>query len=164
MRADKPDIQKFDQANHDHKSVGQGGVLDAFISQGANKVWASPSGAPGVASFRVLVSGDIPSVDWSKIGSGKPTTLAGYGITDAATSTHNHAGTYQPVDADLTAIAALATTGFAKRTGADTWALDPNVVVNDGGSSKVATIVVLTQAAYTALGSKVATTLYVIVG
>ena len=29
-----------------------------------------------------LVASDIPSLDWSKIASGKPTTLAGYGITD----------------------------------------------------------------------------------
>lgn len=28
----------------------------------------------------------IPSLDWSKIGSGKPTTLAGYGITDGLTA------------------------------------------------------------------------------
>jgi phage-related tail fiber protein len=43
-----------------------------------------------------------------------PTTLAGYGITDA-----------QALDADLTAIAALAgTSGFLKKTAANTWALD----------------------------------------
>lgn len=30
-----------------------------------------------------LSAGDIPSLDWSKISTGKPTTLAGYGITDA---------------------------------------------------------------------------------
>jgi len=30
-----------------------------------------------------LVQADIPSLDWSKISSGKPTTLQGYGITDA---------------------------------------------------------------------------------
>jgi hypothetical protein len=40
-----------------------------------------------------------------------PTTLVGYGITDA-----------QPLDADLTAIAALATTGLLIRTGTNTWA------------------------------------------
>ena len=33
-----------------------------------------------------LVAGDIPSLDWSKIGSGKPTTLVGYGITDAVSA------------------------------------------------------------------------------
>ncbi|MGC3239537.1 phage tail protein [Pseudomonas aeruginosa] len=30
-----------------------------------------------------LSAADIPNLDWSKINSGKPTTLAGYGITDA---------------------------------------------------------------------------------
>lgn len=40
-----------------------------------------------------------------------PTTLAGYGITNA-----------QPLDADLTAIAAIATTGLLVRTGTNTWA------------------------------------------
>jgi hypothetical protein len=45
-----------------------------------------------------------------------PTTLAGYGITDA-----------QPLDADLTAIAALAgTSGILRKTAADTWSLDTN--------------------------------------
>lgn len=45
---------------------------------------------------------------------GKPVTLAGYGITDAAAAGHNHAATYQPLDADLSAIAALATTAFGR--------------------------------------------------
>lgn len=31
-----------------------------------------------------LVASDVPSLNWSKITSGKPTTLAGYGIVDAA--------------------------------------------------------------------------------
>jgi len=30
-----------------------------------------------------LVASDIPNLDWSKITSGKPTTISGYGITDA---------------------------------------------------------------------------------
>lgn len=42
-----------------------------------------------------------------------------------ATSGHNHSGTYQPLDGDLTAIAALSgTSGLLKKTAADTWALD----------------------------------------
>lgn len=46
--------------------------------------------------------------------SGRPTTLAGYGITDAAASGHQHDGAYQPLDPDLTAVAALTTTSFGR--------------------------------------------------
>lgn len=48
-------------------------------------------------------------------GGSNPTTLSGYGITDA-----------QPLDADLSAIAALTGTGLLKRTAADTWSFDTN--------------------------------------
>lgn len=51
-----------------------------------------------VTGGAALAAGDIPSLDWSKINSGKPTTLGGYGITDA-----------QPLDATLTALAAQVT-------------------------------------------------------
>ncbi|POA99732.1 hypothetical protein C2134_05010 [Chromobacterium sinusclupearum] len=37
-----------------------------------------------VTAARAIVPDDVPALDWSKITSGKPTTLAGYGITDAA--------------------------------------------------------------------------------
>lgn len=50
---------------------------------------------------------------WSTI-TDTPTTLIGYGITDA-----------QPLDGDLTAIAALSSTGVARRTGTNTWDLVP---------------------------------------
>jgi phage-related tail fiber protein len=36
-----------------------------------------------VTAGAALAATDIPSLDWSKITTGKPTTLAGYGITDA---------------------------------------------------------------------------------
>ncbi|MDO0876766.1 tail fiber protein [Anoxybacillus gonensis] len=36
-----------------------------------------------VTAGQSLSASDIPNLDWSKITSGKPTTLAGYGITDA---------------------------------------------------------------------------------
>ena len=63
-----------------------------------------------------LAASDIPNLDWSKITTGKPTTLAGYGITDA---------TAAELDADLTAIAALSgTAGFLKTNGSGTWSVD----------------------------------------
>lgn len=40
-----------------------------------------------VVSGNTLSASDIPSLSWSKITSGKPTTISGYGITDAYTKT-----------------------------------------------------------------------------
>ena len=68
--------------------------------------------ASGVASLdassKVPVA-QIPNLPWSQINSGLPTTLAGYGITDA-----------QPLDADLTALAAVSVAGLLTRTAAGT--------------------------------------------
>jgi hypothetical protein len=56
-----------------------------------------------------------------------PTSLSGYGITDA-----------QPLDADLTAIAALAgTSGLLKKTAADTWSLDTSTYLTGNQSISV---------------------------
>lgn len=57
----------------------------SFINQDANKVLAGPSSGNAAApTFRSLVAADIPNLSWNKITSDKPTTLSGYGITDAA--------------------------------------------------------------------------------
>ena len=58
-----------------------------YGSTTANYVLASPDGSAGTPSFRALTSTDIPSLAWSKITSGTPTSLSGYGITDAYTKT-----------------------------------------------------------------------------
>ena len=55
----------------------------AFGSQTQNQFFGAPNGANGTPTFRSLVAADIPSLDWSKITGGKPTTLTGYGITDS---------------------------------------------------------------------------------
>ena len=53
-----------------------------------------------------------------------PTTLGGFGITDA-----------QPLDADLTAIAAIAgTSGLLKKTAANTWGLDTSTYLTGNQS------------------------------
>lgn len=49
------------------------------------KVTVSSSGR--VISGSALTANDVPALSWNKIVSGKPTTLAGYGITDALTAT-----------------------------------------------------------------------------
>lgn len=52
-----------------------------------------------VTGHASLAVGDIPNLPWSKITSGKPTTLAGYGITDAYTKTEAD-GRYVNVSGD----------------------------------------------------------------
>lgn len=52
-------------------------------------------------------------------------TLDGISSAGFAAAAHDHASTYQPLDADLTAIAGLAgTVGILKKTAANTWSLD----------------------------------------
>ena len=75
-------------------------------------ITVSASGATWTIDANAVTNAKILSVEWSKITS-TPTTLAGYGITDAITSAAVAAG-YQPLDADLTSIAALATTAFGR--------------------------------------------------
>jgi len=60
-------------------------------------------GSNATGTWPIAITGAAP---WAQV-SGKPSTLAGYGITDA-----------QPVDAELSAIAEIAATGFIARTAA----------------------------------------------
>ena len=76
-------------------------VYDASTSRTKNTVLAAPNGSAGAATFRALVAADIPNLaaskitsgtldaaripnlSWNKITDDVPTTLSGYGITDA---------------------------------------------------------------------------------
>ncbi|MEM2159356.1 MAG: hypothetical protein QXN55_00165 [Candidatus Nitrosotenuis sp.] len=62
-------------------------IANAAITAGtATKITYDAKGL--VTSGTTLSATDIPNLDWSKITSGTPTTLAGYGITDAISSSH----------------------------------------------------------------------------
>lgn len=60
-----------------------GDTKNPYGSKTKNYVLAAPSNANGAPSFRALVTADIPNLSWNKITSDKPTTLSGYGITNA---------------------------------------------------------------------------------
>lgn len=92
--------------------TGSGTLVGSLATQVANTVWAGPAtGVDAAPTFRSLVAADIPSHNqaWSTITS-TPTTLSGYGITDA-----------QGLDADLTALAGLSSTGIIARTASATF-------------------------------------------
>ena len=55
------------------------------------------------------------------------------GSTGTTVSLGNHTHSYQPVDGDLTAIAAISGTGYLRRTGVDTWTLDTPATATWGG-------------------------------
>ncbi len=61
-------------------------------------------------------------------------TVGGFPL---ALESHTHTGTYQPADSDLSAIAALATTGLVERTGAGTAAIR---ALGVGASTSVPTL------------------------
>lgn len=61
-----------------------GDTKNPYGTKAKNLVLAGPSsGSDAVPNFRALVAADIPELSWNKITSNKPTTLSGYGITDA---------------------------------------------------------------------------------
>lgn len=57
--------------------------LNVGGSLNATTIYQNGTSIGSLAFKNSLVASDIPSLNWSKITSGKPTTLAGYGITDA---------------------------------------------------------------------------------
>lgn len=123
-----------------HKSTLVGAINEALTSSGAqiDDVTASTTNVYSSSKTGTLLGAKLDSSSYtaadvlSKLltvdgaGSGiDADTLDGTSSAGFATSGHTHAGVYQPVDGDLTAIAALAgTTGLLKKTAADTWSLD----------------------------------------
>ena len=95
-------------------TVPAGGITDLtgdVTASGSGSVAATLSNSGVSAGTYKSVTVDLKG----RVTSGtNPTTLSGYGITDA-----------QPLDADLTAIAGLSgTSGILKKTATDTWTLD----------------------------------------
>ena len=69
--------------------VGPGGTISGVLtSQTQNTVFSAPNGSNGTPTFRTLVLADLPTISFANIAS-TPTTIAGYGITDAYTKTQS---------------------------------------------------------------------------
>ena len=77
-------INRLPSFTGDFSSTSGGNVLtlgnSGVVSGSYTKVTVDDKGR--VVAGSSLVVGDIPVLDWSKITSGKPTTLTGYGIVD----------------------------------------------------------------------------------
>lgn len=89
------------------RAIGEGGYTDAQVRQVVAAALTAGTNVkiavdPNAGTFTISATGSTAAADWQGI-TGKPTTLSGFGITDA-----------QPLDADLTAIAALATAAFGR--------------------------------------------------
>lgn len=112
------------------KTSGSWGVGTSLIG---------PPGADGDPASNIVTSvntkiGDVV-LDKTDIGLGnvdntsdanKPISDDTQDALDLKLDISTAASTYQPLDGDLTAIAALTTNGFAKKTGTNTWAIDTN--------------------------------------
>lgn len=90
-------------------------LADTGVAAGTYPVVTVDSKGRATAG-RALVATDIPALDWSKITSGKPTTVAGYGITDGATKTD--ATNAAPSGAVAYFAMSAAPTGWLKANGA----------------------------------------------
>lgn len=98
---------------------------------------------------QALVSNGSGVLSWASFGAGTVTSVSGTanritstgGTTPVIDIAAAYDALWQPIDADLTAIAALgfASTSFLKKTGAGTWALDTNVYLNELGTTVGAT-------------------------
>jgi hypothetical protein len=116
-------------ANHTHK-IPALYITNAMIADNAAISASKISGAVGTSSawataITINLAGDLTgSISFN--GGTTPLTLTATVVDDS----HTHATQYQPVDADLTALAALATTGMVTRTAANTYV--PRTIVVSG--------------------------------
>lgn len=101
-----------------------------------------PQGVQGIQGPKgdTGATGPAGPSDWNAIPN-KPTTISGYGITNAYTKIEvdGFLNAKQNASASLSAIAALAgTSGLLRKTGANTWALDTAVYLTSVSWSEIA--------------------------
>lgn len=115
-------VDRFPGLSGDFVSVAGSGVISlkntGVIPGNYTKVTVNNSGL--VISGGNLTENDIPNLGWEKITEGKPTTLAGYGITDAVnrnngTVNGNVTLAHDPIDDDDVVTKAYADNALANR-------------------------------------------------
>jgi hypothetical protein len=89
-------VLKYNGSEWVNGSIGTAASLPNIISTGtATKITFNSKGL--VTHAATLLASDIPNLDWSKITTGKPTTIHEYGITDAYTKVDSDSK-YLPID------------------------------------------------------------------
>jgi hypothetical protein len=101
----------FGQTKTVTKTISTNALTESFVVPSGASVTISP-GASIINQGTATGFDTSITVPWANITS-KPTTLSGFGITDGVTASAVAAG-YQPLDGDLTSIAALATNSFGR--------------------------------------------------
>lgn len=101
--------------------TGAGTIALDLTTQIANKILSGPAtGANAIPTFRALVAADIPSLSYDASGAAAAAQAAAISTASADATTKANAAqaaaiaASQPLDSDLTAIAALATTAFGR--------------------------------------------------
>jgi hypothetical protein len=72
-------------------------------------------------------TGAITSTKTLAMGNNKITGVTAGAATGEVVTYEQVVGVYQPIDGDLTAIAALSSNGYARRTGTNTWTIDASI-------------------------------------
>ena len=85
------------------------------------------NGTVGTLSFVDNGSGEIHMNKKLLMNSNKITGVTAGAATGEVVTYEQVVGVYQPIDGDLTAIAALSSNGYARRTGTDTWTIDASI-------------------------------------
>jgi len=102
---------------------------------------AGPTAAPGTNTTQFSTTAFVAAaITALSLGTMSQQAAADYSTTASIAATYltqaNAAATYQPVDGDLSAIAALAgTTGFLIKTAANTWALDTSTYLTTASAA-----------------------------
>ena len=123
--------------NYVHPTNGSGVTISAETGKVLSAIKVDNLGHVTSVSSKTLVAADIPNLSWSKITSGKPTTLSGYGITDGVNTSTTWWGrsiSNGAVTGDMTSVGSITMSGILQMTAGQ------YIAFNDGSSRNVLTL------------------------